>query len=380
MLKTLKQWYTQLKRIADNRRILLLMLPFVILLDSLLHWVVYKLIFSDPNQFELFIVRGFLNPILNLLHIATVVMIFLILSSLFKRSRLYSALQWFLITVLLMVISILTHEHTYLFMGGLRFDALFIQTVFYSLLDFGRSKVGSYFDYSGGFLGAFDYFTSSYRLVPLLIYALPFVRFVLTFRNQKPGSDKVKKPVGAILLSLLANTICYAGGFGFILFILVIPAADTIEGYQPYFILIYLFLAALFIPVTVLGTVILHYLKPKTTEKFRFNLNVINGTLNIMAALGILILALTFFLGKIIGTAVYDAHTATQIGWIAFVFSMPLAANAFRILLQNKPLWMIQQEEEAKLQASVLAAQQDPDEHRSPVGVVIPFEGSKAEE
>jgi hypothetical protein len=81
------------------------------------------------------------------------------------------------------------------------------------------------------------------------------------------------------------------------------------------------------------------------------------------------------------GITVFDPMIFLQMGWISLVFSGLLAANVFRILLQNKPVWKLEEEEEAaRLVKQAILEQTNDIEHRSPVGLVIPFAPDKPKE
>ena len=64
----------------------------------------------------------------------------------------------------------------------------------------------------------------------------------------------------------------------------------------------------------------------------------------------------------------------TQMGWISLIFSLLIAINIFRILFQNKPVWKMEEEEEAaRLARQAIIDQTENTELRSPVGIAIPF-------
>jgi hypothetical protein len=374
-----KQWFETLKKIADNRRILTLLFITILVINFILHFLTYKFILNDVSKLSFNLVTYVLSPLFDGLSILTTVVMFLILRSLFKKSRLYSALQWILITIIMLVSNFVITELQVIFITW-EVNSYLLYVLWESILDPGISNVVSYFTYDGDLMGAFEYFTNTYRLIPLLSYLLPFLRFILSFRKPKEATEpkpaKVKKPVWATFWTFISTLVIYQGCMGLSLFILVLPAAKTIEGYEPYYIFVYLFLAGMFVPFIVLGAFGIHHFKPKTTSKFKYNHNFVNGFFNIVAVLSMLGFALICFVSNNIGIADYPSEVYVQMGWISLVISAVLAANVFRILLQNKPLWKIEEEEAAQrvLDESVST------ELRSPVGIAIPFSPDEPKE
>jgi len=372
----LNRWFEKLKQIAVNRRILVILFAGLLLIDLLLHIIFYKFISIDAQEVLFQFVFNVMFPLFDVFSGLITVTMFLILCSLFKKSRLYSGLQWVLITIILLMMNFIISELRIIFVIELPPLVHFLGAFWDGLIDPGFSNIASYFTYSGELSGAIEYYTDSYRLIPLLTYLLPFLRFVLSFRNPKPKTleDKTKKPVWSTFWTVIANMAVYVGCFGFVLFIVVMPGAKTIEGYQPYYELVYLFLAFMFVPFIVLGAFGSHHFKRKTTVLFKYNLNFINGMLNIVALIVMLMIAFGCFMVKNLGIAEYDPVIFFQMGWIALVFSLLIAVNIFRILFQNKPLWKMEEEEEAaRLARQAIIDQTNNTELRSPVGLVIPF-------
>ncbi len=198
MKNKLKQWFETLKKIADNRRILTLLFVTILIINFILHFLTYKFILNDISELSFNLVTYVLSPLFDALSILTTVVMFLILRSLFKKSRLYSALQWILIMIIMLVANFVITELQVIFVTW-EVNSYLLYVLWESILDPGISNVVSYFTYDGDLMGAFEYFTNTYRLIPLLSYLLPFLRFILSFRKPKEATEpkpaKVKKPV-----------------------------------------------------------------------------------------------------------------------------------------------------------------------------------------
>lgn len=375
MKSKLNPWLANGKRIIDNRRILILVFLSLFFFDFVVGLLISYVIIPNMETSWAIFVYEVLLTIVDVLTVSLNLLVFLILNSLFNKSRLYAGVQWIVITLLMVISSLIIDELPFLVIHLVPLDAFYLSHIVRVIMDLGFTEVGTYLEFQGTFFEGFGYFTDLYRLIPLLVLLLPFIRFVMSFGRRKTSVHPTgKRPVGSTILTVISNLVTVMGCFGVFLFIIMLPSVEMIEGYEPIYTYVYLFLAALFVPFIVLGTLGSRQFKRKTTEKFVFNLNFINGFFNILAFIFMLVLALASFLSPHYGVSYFEPKAYIQMGWISMFFGLFLAINSFRILIQNKPLWMIENKAlTAKHTESDLPMGTENTEFRAPIGIMVPI-------